>query len=348
MWRKNAVNHHETMESTPLISVLMPVYNGEKYIADAIKSVLNQTFRNFELIIINDGSIDNSEKEILSFLDHRIRYITNDVNIGLILTLNKGISLARGKYIARMDADDICIFYRFEEQVSFLEKNPDYSLCGTWAYLIDTTGKNIGRIKNIKDNELLKISLLFTNPIIHPSVMIKTNVLLQYKYDPNALHVEDQDLWLRIAIFSAHKIAIIPKFLLKYRWHETNVSVKNQSLQREHKNNIIKPYIETFLNREITPQELLLHTSSFELYKFSKKEEGNTITLEEEKKWFELLSKRNKEKKHFDVKCFDAFLWSRWVVYCWFVKRLFFIFKINLSWYNPFIFLKTIKLLINK
>ena len=110
----------------PLVSILMPVYNSEKYLREAIKSILNQTFTNFELIIINDGSTDNSLKIIKSFKDNRIKIIKNKGNLGLIKTLNKGIDLAQGKYIARMDADDIAMPKRLEKQIAFFNENPDY------------------------------------------------------------------------------------------------------------------------------------------------------------------------------------------------------------------------------
>src|SRR5690606_13489679 len=117
-----------------LISVVLPAYNAELYIKEAIDSVLAQTFTNFELIILNDGSTDKTEEIILSYQDSRIVYVKNEHNLGLIGTLNKGMALAKGKYIARMDADDICFPERFEKQVAFLEKNKEYIICGTSAY----------------------------------------------------------------------------------------------------------------------------------------------------------------------------------------------------------------------
>ena len=112
------------MNNLPLITVLMPVYNGEKYLQQAIESILKQTFTDFEFLIINDGSTDNSENIILSYDDSRIRYIKNEENLRLIRTLNKGIELAKGKYIARMDCDDISLPYRFEKQLKEFQNNP--------------------------------------------------------------------------------------------------------------------------------------------------------------------------------------------------------------------------------
>src|ERR1017187_7276972 len=118
--------------NSPYITVLMPVYNAAPFLREAIDSILNQTFKNFELLIINDGSTDNCEEIILTYKDPRIRYIKNETNIKLISTLNKGIKLSKGKYIVRMDADDISFPDRIEKQVNYMETNPAIALCGTW------------------------------------------------------------------------------------------------------------------------------------------------------------------------------------------------------------------------
>ncbi|HGF9542707.1 TPA: glycosyltransferase family 2 protein, partial [Acinetobacter baumannii] len=129
-----------------LVSVVLPAYNAELYLKEAIDSVLSQTFTDFELIILNDGSIDRTEEIILSYNDSRIVYVKNEKNLGLIGTLNKGINLAKGKYIARMDADDICLPERFKKQVDFLEKNNEIDLIGTNAIKINNNGDRIGVI----------------------------------------------------------------------------------------------------------------------------------------------------------------------------------------------------------
>jgi len=331
----------------PLISVLMPAYNAEKYIGEAIKSVLNQTFTDFELIVINDGSTDKTEEIILSFKDERICYIKNETNLKLIATLNKGIDLALGKYIARIDADDLCLPNRFEKQIDFLENHPDYVLCGSWAHLVDSQGEKTGRVKYVNIHNLLKISLLFTVPLIHPSVMAKTDILKQFKYSASALHTEDFDLWLRI-VNAGYKIANIPEYLIKYRWHDTNISVENEAFQTEKKFELLKPYIESFIGREILKEEFDLHQLSFRLYHLGKKKEVSNIDLLNEKKWLEFLSRRNKEINKYHQNDFDAFLWSRWLVCCIAMRKFLSVFTIRLAWYKPDVIYKTIKLLIYK
>ena len=125
----------------PEITVLMPVYNGEKYLRPAIESILNQTFSDFEFLIINDGSTDNSESIILSYKDERIRYVKNENNLKLIKTLNKGIDLARGKYIARMDADDISLPTRLEREIEYMESHPECGLVSVFPYVMSESGK---------------------------------------------------------------------------------------------------------------------------------------------------------------------------------------------------------------
>ena len=334
------------MKNSPLVSVLMPVYNGERYLSEAIESVLSQTYTHFELIICNDGSTDKSEEIILSYKDERIRYVKNENNIKLIATLNKCIDLAKGKYIARMDADDISLPNRLYQQIQFLEKHTDYVLCGSWAYLMNDNGERTGRIKNIDSHSLIKTALFFTCSIIHPTVVCKTEVMKQFKYNVNALHCEDFDLWVRMAN-SGLKMINLPQFLINYRWHRTNISNVNSDYQLQQKKEILRPDIEIFLNRTISDYELDLHFYSFQLYQFSQKKELE-FDLNEEKKWFLYLIKQNKLQKKFQQSDFIAFVWSRWIVCCVYNRKKWNSFIINIQWYNPIVFIKALKLLLYK
>jgi len=329
---------------SPFISVLMPAYNAEKYIGEAIESVLNQIFTDFELLIINDGSTDRTEKIILSYNDNRIRYIKNEKNIGVSATRNKGIELAKGKYCALLDADDIALPQRFKKQVDFLETHTDHVLCGSWAYLINSKGKKTGRIKFIDNDNLLKISYLFSNALINPSVMLRTEILKKIKFRQEFLAAGDFDLFLRI-VDSGLKIANIPEFLVKYRWHDTNISVKNETMQFEKKNELLKPYVEKFIDREITEKELDLHLFSFRLYHLKQAKSIPTVDLQDVKQWFEFLLQKNKKYSEND---FQAFLWSRWLVCCIAMRKFSSIFAVRLAWYKPNVMFKAVKLLIYK
>ncbi len=218
--------------SIPTISVVMPVYNGEKYLKEAIDSILNQTYANFEFIIINDGSTDKTEEIILSYTDSRIVYVKNKENFQLVKTLNKGIALAKGKYIARMDADDISLPYRFEQQKYFLDKYKDIGIIGS---CVEIFGDSIKSKKwKVPLNSLeIKISSIFRTPFIHPSVMIKKEIIDTYKllYDEKYKDAEDYELWIRI--LRNTKGANIPKVLLKYRVLETSITRQAEKKVRE-------------------------------------------------------------------------------------------------------------------
>jgi len=187
--------------NSPAISVVLPAFNCEKYIGQAIQSVLQQTFTDFEFIIINDGSNDNTEEVIKSFSDSRIIYEKNDSNKGLVYTLNKGVDKAVGKYIARMDGDDICMPERFRKQIDYLEQNGKVDVLATIVTLIDENDQVKGiwpaDLKNIHEKEIRR-QLPKDNCIAHPTVIGKVSVFKKYKYNQTQSQSEDYDLWLRL------------------------------------------------------------------------------------------------------------------------------------------------------
>lgn len=208
----------------PKISVVMGVYNGEKYLREAVDSILAQTFTDFEFIIIDDGSTDLTLDIIKTYDDPRIRLIQNEKNLGLIKTLNKGFSESRGKYIARMDADDISLPERFRLQVEFLEANPPVALVGGQFSYIDGNGKIFAHEQVPTDNGDLQKQLLKNNCFAHPAVMLNSALLkVVGGYSEQALHAEDYELWLRIA--ENHQIANLGETILLYRIHENQISI---------------------------------------------------------------------------------------------------------------------------
>lgn len=184
----------------PLISVILPVYNGAKFLVEAINSILEQTFTDFEFIIINDGSTDDSENIILSYNDSRINYIKKN-NTGISDTLVQGIQISKGKYIARMDADDIAFPTRFLKQVTFLEKNKEYILVASAVHYIDDGGKFVGRSIPYMSDSLIKYNLRFGSVIAHPSVMfLKEAYLKTHGYNKEIKGMfEDYLLWLEMS-----------------------------------------------------------------------------------------------------------------------------------------------------
>jgi glycosyltransferase involved in cell wall biosynthesis len=206
----------------------MSVYNGGNYLPEAIESILKQTFTDFEFIIINDGSTDASENIIKLFTDERIVYINNEKNSGLIDSLNSGLKIAKGKYIARMDADDMAIDTRLELQVQKFKENPNAIVVGSDYYLL--SGTKLTYIKNTNDSDYNKAVLFFSPCFCHPTVMMK-NVFNEKNifYDWDFKHAEDYKLWTDL--FLLGDFLNVDKALLKYRSHETQISTKNKETQ---------------------------------------------------------------------------------------------------------------------
>lgn len=217
----------------PEISVIMSVYNGETYLAEAIESVLHQTFENFELIVINDCSCDSTGDILTEYAskDSRIKVHNNEVNLRLPASLNKAISLCQGKYIARMDADDICLPDRLAKQYKFMEEHPDVALSScrfmTMKNGVYASGGAGGRC----DSEALRAMLLVANPILHPGVIAKAEVMKQMCYDTSLTCTEDLELWTRISM-AGLKMQLLPECLMLYRLHDKQIT--STTLERQH------------------------------------------------------------------------------------------------------------------
>ncbi len=224
--------------------IIMPVYNGEKYLVQSIESILNQTYRNFEFIIINDGSDDKSLNIVNRYkeTDERIIVVSRD-NKGLIYSLNEGIDLAKGEYIARMDCDDISMPDRLEKQIRFLQSNIEYGLIGTWYIQIDKDNNEIQEYYFPKRNEEIKAFFAVANVLAHGSIMARKELLSKNKYGAGNYNlIEDFDLWVRIA--AETKIAILGEFLYKYRWYSDNFSNQKFSAMRNEMSELTQDYWE--------------------------------------------------------------------------------------------------------
>ena len=194
---------------SPLVTVIMPAYNCEKYIREAIDSILNQTFIDFEFIIINDGSKDRTNKILQSYQDPRIVVINNKRNLGIVKSLNKGLKLAKGEYIARQDADDISLPERLMKQVKYLDSRKNIGLLGCGVIEIDEYGSEKRRWEIKRDGEVIEF-------IAHGSVMMRADCIKQVDgYREELKHVEDKDLWYRIAI--KFGVDILGEYLYKLR-----------------------------------------------------------------------------------------------------------------------------------
>ncbi len=232
--------------SKPLVSVLIPCYNVENYVVESISSIMDQTYTNLEIVVINDCSTDSTLQKLqeLAEEDSRIKIYNNETNLKLIKTLNKGIELCTGKYIARMDADDISFPERIEKQVLFLERSTDYDVVSTMFYTFRTGKSKHNLYVNPKTHEELQAYLLFRSGICHPAVMIRKTLFteLGLRFEEEYLHVEDYALWSK-AIYCT-KLANIGEPLLYYRVHESQVSTLNEKKQIENKKEVFKIHCE--------------------------------------------------------------------------------------------------------
>ncbi len=214
----------------PKVTVLMSVYNGEKYLKEAIDSILGQTFKDFEFLIINDGSTDKTGEILKSYNDPRIKIINNEKNIGLTKSLNKGLTLARGEYIARQDADDISMPERLEKEVEFLEQNRNVGLVGTDYLFINEKGKVIHIVKCLNGSRELKAKLLEGNQFGHGSVMLRRECIDKVGvYREEFKFAQDYDFCLRIA--EMYDVANISEPLYKWRIDSKSISVAKKALQ---------------------------------------------------------------------------------------------------------------------
>jgi len=212
-------------QNHPLISVVMPVYNGEEYLDIAIESILNQTYKAFKLILIDDASTDNSLKIIKRYSekDQRVSFLIHQQNLGIIATLNDGLKLATGQYIARMDSDDISYPERFERQVTFLEKHAEIGLLSSSYRCIDETGQSLEIHRPPQTDILIRWHLLFHSAFCHPSVMFRSELIKHAGlYDPEMNHAEDYDLWSRMLLYT--KGANVTDILIDRRKSSTQIS----------------------------------------------------------------------------------------------------------------------------
>lgn len=257
------------MNISPLISVIIPCYNAEKYVESAVRSIMNQTYKNLEIILTDDCSTDStfSILEKLAAEDSRIKLYKNETNLKIVKTLNKMIQHANGKYIARMDADDISLLERIEKQVDFLEANPDIAFCGTNAWHINEVGKKNGFSCLPRTNEEINKFKFYACPFYHPSVIGRSAIYKENFYDENFLYAEDYELWIRV--LENYKGYNLKERLIFYRIFSAQTS-KSRSNEQQTKSREIFIKYNLKENRILTTEEKL--NASLKLEANEKKE----------------------------------------------------------------------------
>lgn len=286
-----------------LVSVNMPVYNGERFLKQAIESILNQTYENWELIIINDCSTDNSLEIINRYNDPRIKIYSNETNKGIGFSRNKAIKHSSGKYIAILDCDDVMLENRLHEQVLFLEKKPAYKMVGSWVELINLNGESTGNSwQYTLNDELINTELFFNNYFTQSAIMVEKSVAENFLYNERLAPAEDYMLWCQIA--EKYAVHTIQKVLVKYRVHDTSISHTAKAVQ----NNAVKEIITYNLRRlqleNLSKNEIELHINLL----ISNKEYIIANKLSEQALlWLYKLKVQNEKKyifhrKHFNLK----------------------------------------------
>jgi hypothetical protein len=217
--------------TAPAVTVLMPVHNGASFLREALDSILQQTFADFELLVINDGSTDETSSLLQRCGDERLAVVENESNLGVIASLNRGLALARGEYVARMDADDIALPSRLEKQFQLLRLSPRTGLCGTWFRIFGDGRSTIVHPPVRADD--MAARLFYESPLGHPTVMFRRALFEKHglRYSPEYPHAEDYELWTRVAEIT--ELANVPQVLLHYRSHGAQVTSVEKPMQQE-------------------------------------------------------------------------------------------------------------------
>lgn len=246
------------------VSVIMSVFNDERFLVDSIESILKQSYKSFEFIIIDDASTDRSSEILKKYarIDKRIKVLTNKENLGLTKNLNVALQISTGKYIARMDSDDVSQKDRIKKQVDYMDNNEQVDICGTWAYRIGESGKLDVKLKRPVTNKKIKKRMLCGNPLIHPSIMIRREVLDTIQYDESYRSLQDYKLWVDSYNRMFHNI---PEYLLLYRNNSNGISrkgKKKKSTRLKYDEGIKKVLLNERLRMNLSDDEISLYVKT--------------------------------------------------------------------------------------
>lgn len=293
---------------TNRLSVIMPVYNAEKYLKESINSILNQTFTDFELLIGDDGSTDHSSEIIHSFKDDRIIVIRNEKTLGIANNVNRLIDAARSEYIARQDNDDISLPRRLEKQVNFLDKHPEIGLCGTQITCFGNKRRQVHVPLKYED---IKVGMLVFNPICQPTVMFR-KLCLTKNYDQLFEPADDYAICYELS--KKTKLANLSDALLKYRWHGSNISITKEKMMVENASTIRATIFKETLNYQIEEREKLLvnqvtysHLTSF-------------ADLDFFEKFLVKIRSKNKDTAYYNEQALQRRIFRLWSSACFKVK----------------------------
>lgn len=294
---------------SPAISIVLPVFNSEKFIADSIQSLINQTFTDFELIIIDDGSKDQSVSIIKSFKDSRIQLVQNDKNRGIAFSRNMGLKMAKGKYYAPFDSDDLALPEKLEKQFNFLEKHTEFGMIGSWARLIDANGKFLKTKWKLSANpETIPSILLFKNYFAQPALLIRKTAIPEGGYSPHLEIGEDYLMWFDIA--GRWKVWNLPEYLINIRINPESITRKDSKKALIFEHQVIRN-IFSLVGMELTIEQverLIMIKNHEPIRNF------NDLKIIED-----LLNSiiiHNSAVKHFDLRELKKIVLNRWLKAC--------------------------------
>ena len=291
---------------SPRVSVVMSVYNCSSDVGRAIRSILDQTYRNFEFIIVDDASTDNSMEIVARFDDPRIRVLSNRENLGLASSLNRGIRAARGEFVARMDCDDVSLPARLKHQVRYMDRNPEVTVCGSF---VRAFGHGSGVWHVPTEHEEIRAQLLFNNSISHPSVMMRKSHLdtLPYVYEEGRRRVEDYELWVRIS--PAFRLVNIDRPLLLYRTYDVRRLRKHPEVIAA--GNVIRRGLLQEMDMDVSDGDLELHMQ------ISRSRRNDSVDfIVRAGDWFERLLAAHERRPIYDPEAFLRTLGVRWWRVC--------------------------------
>ena len=310
-----------TTSKYPRVTVLIPVYNGEKYLHGAISSILTQSFSDFEILVVDDRSTDKTIEIMKCYSDNpKVHLMQNETNLGPGATRNRGFLAARGEYIAMLDCDDLACPDRLAEQVSFLDSHPDFGMVGSAVEMIDSELCVFGLAFFRQAPEEIPPTLLFNNCFANSAIMAKRIVLLEERYKEDVFFSEDYELWVRIV--RKYKAWNLPKILLRYRLHPSSTGQANQGKMRGMIRSILLSQL-LELKVDFNEQEADLHFS-IGMYEYGRDREY----INRVERWFKKLAEANRRanvyrepallnvlRKHWVRLCISRIALGPWIVY---------------------------------
>ena len=297
----------------PKVTVFIPAYNREKYIGDAIESVLSQTYTDFEILLIDDGSTDRTVEIMRSYTDPRLRIIRNQKNLGIPKTRNKGLENARGQYIAMLDSDDRAYPIRLEKQVAFLDRNPDFAQVGSWCRMMDEQGRPLKKTKRqpiLPDD--IDVQLLFRCSLSNRSIMGRTELLREFGYRNDFPRCQDYDLHVKLA--KKYKLGNLPECLVYGRIHPEQITGQTFDLGDAKKREIVRGQL-TELGVQYNETDLDPHLTLSRMRKLQFIPDLQYIQWAEN--WLQKILKANQKTRRYSQKALESAVGEKWMRTCW-------------------------------